>query len=177
MQMFGWKLSLIWHSFDTTFEPLFFILWTFLVCIWMRIFHTRFLMQFTLLVFFCMYTKLYFVFVLLLDFFKIQLVLSLQILAANSIQKILWVLFCKCVFFCLHWGDDWVLHTAIKASSVECCSDVCPSGGFSYLHIWSWSSTSDHQVLRHHSNQNSSIKGNRDLLWYALSGPIIWTFY
>ncbi len=27
-------------------------------------------------------------------------------------------------------------HTAIK-----CCSDVCPSVGFSHLHIWSWSST------------------------------------
>ncbi len=26
-------------------------------------------------------------------------------------------------------------HTAIKPRSVECCSDVCPSVGFSYLHI------------------------------------------
>ncbi len=32
-------------------------------------------------------------------------------------------------------------HTAIKTRSVECCSDVCPSVDFSYLHIWSWSST------------------------------------
>ncbi len=32
-------------------------------------------------------------------------------------------------------------HTAIKPRSVECCSDVCPSVGFSHLHIWSWSST------------------------------------
>ncbi len=32
-------------------------------------------------------------------------------------------------------------HTSIKPRSVECCSDVCPSVGFSYLHIWSWSST------------------------------------
>ncbi len=32
-------------------------------------------------------------------------------------------------------------HTAIKPRSVECCSDVCPSVDFSYLHIWSWSST------------------------------------
>ncbi len=44
---------------------------------------------------------------------------------------------------------SWVLteeriescHTAIKPRSVECCSGVCPSVGFSYLHIWSWSST------------------------------------
>ncbi len=33
-------------------------------------------------------------------------------------------------------------HTSIKHKLVECCSDVCPSVGFSYLHIWSWSSTS-----------------------------------
>ncbi len=31
-------------------------------------------------------------------------------------------------------------HTAIKPRSVECCSDVCPSVDFSYLHICSWSS-------------------------------------
>ncbi len=31
--------------------------------------------------------------------------------------------------------------TAIKPRSVKCCSDVCPSVAFSYLHIWSWSST------------------------------------
>ncbi len=28
-------------------------------------------------------------------------------------------------------------HTAIKPRSMECCSDVCPSEGFSYLHIQS----------------------------------------
>ncbi len=27
------------------------------------------------------------------------------------------------------------VHTAIKPRLVECCSDVCPSVGFSYLHI------------------------------------------
>ncbi len=32
-------------------------------------------------------------------------------------------------------------HTAIKPRSVECCRDVCPSVDFSYLHIWSWSSS------------------------------------
>ncbi len=32
-------------------------------------------------------------------------------------------------------------HTSIKPRSMECCSDVCPSVGFSNLHIWSWSST------------------------------------
>ncbi len=32
-------------------------------------------------------------------------------------------------------------HTTIKPRLVECCSDVCPSVDFSYLHIWSWSST------------------------------------
>ncbi len=47
----------------------------------------------------------------------------------------------KCVFMRLHWRDYWVLHTAIKPRSMECCSDVCPSVDVSYLHIWSWSST------------------------------------
>ncbi len=32
-------------------------------------------------------------------------------------------------------------HTAIKPRSMECCSGVCPSVDFSYLHIWSWSSS------------------------------------
>ncbi len=32
-------------------------------------------------------------------------------------------------------------RTTIKPRLVECCSDVCPSVGFFYLHIWSWSST------------------------------------
>ncbi len=32
-------------------------------------------------------------------------------------------------------------HASIKHRSVECCSDVCPSVGLFYLHIWSWSST------------------------------------
>ncbi len=32
-------------------------------------------------------------------------------------------------------------HTAIKPRLMECCSGVCPSADFSYLHIWSWSST------------------------------------
>ncbi len=32
-------------------------------------------------------------------------------------------------------------HISIKHRLVECCSEVCPSVGFSYLHIWSWSST------------------------------------
>ncbi len=120
MQMFGWKL--LWES-DIHLTPHLnhCFLYSGLSCLYLNAYLSyKILMQFTLLGWFCMYTKLYFVFVLLLDFFKIQLVLSLQILAANSIQKILWVLFCKCVFFCLHWGDDWVLHTAIKASSVEC---------------------------------------------------------
>ncbi len=26
-------------------------------------------------------------------------------------------------------------HTAVKPRSMECCSDVCPSVDFSYLHI------------------------------------------
>ncbi len=42
----------------------------------------------------------------------------------------------KCVFMCLYFT-----HPTIKPRSVECCSDVCSSVGFSYLHIWSWSST------------------------------------
>ncbi len=32
-------------------------------------------------------------------------------------------------------------HTSIKPRLMECCSDVCPSVDFSYLHIRSWSST------------------------------------
>ncbi len=32
-------------------------------------------------------------------------------------------------------------HTSITPRSVESCSDVCPSVGFSYFHIRSWSST------------------------------------
>ncbi len=32
-------------------------------------------------------------------------------------------------------------HTTIKSRSMECCSNVCPSVRFSYLHILSWSST------------------------------------
>ncbi len=32
-------------------------------------------------------------------------------------------------------------HTAIKPRLVECYSEVCLSVGFSYLHLWSWSST------------------------------------
>ncbi len=32
-------------------------------------------------------------------------------------------------------------QTAIKPRLLECCSDVCPSVGFSYLLIWPWRST------------------------------------
>ncbi len=32
-------------------------------------------------------------------------------------------------------------YIAINPRSVECCSDICPSEDFYYLHIWSWSST------------------------------------
>ncbi len=78
-------------------------------------------------------------------------------------------------------------HTSIK-HRLECCSDVCPSVGFSYLHIWSWSSTRVtirflvttltkallHQLLSLSRRPalvlvvpNFSIKGNGDymLLW------------
>ncbi len=41
----------------------------------------------------------------------------------------------KYVFMCLHWGKDWVLLHHHKSQIVECCSDVCPSVGFSYLHM------------------------------------------
>ncbi len=48
----------------------------------------------------------------------------------------------KCVFMSLHWREDWVLpHPTIKPRTMECCSGFCPSVDFSYLHIWSWSST------------------------------------
>ncbi len=63
----------------------------------------------------------------------------------------------KCVFMCLHWGEDESGHTAIKPRLMERCSDVCPSVGFSYLHIWSWSSTRvTIRFLVHHSNQSPS---------------------
>ncbi len=48
-------------------------------------------------------------------------------------------------------------HTSIKHRLVVCCSDVYPSVGFSYLHIYDHGAQlSDHQVLRHHSNQSPS---------------------
>ncbi len=46
----------------------------------------------------------------------------------------------KCVFMCLQERIEFG-HTAKKPRSMECCSDVCPTVGFSHLHIWSWSST------------------------------------
>ncbi len=47
-----------------------------------------------------------------------------------------------CVFSCVFTEERIEFgHTAIKTGLVECCRDVCPSVGFSYLHIWSWSST------------------------------------
>ncbi len=46
------------------------------------------------------------------------------------------------VFSCVYTEDRIEsCHTAIKPRSMECCSDVCPFVDFSYLHIWSWSST------------------------------------
>ncbi len=40
------------------------------------------------------------------------------------------------VFSCVFTEERMVFsHTAIKPRSVECCSDVCPSVGFSHLHI------------------------------------------
>ncbi len=46
------------------------------------------------------------------------------------------------VFSCVYTEDRIeFVHTVIKPRSMECCSDVCPSVGFSHLHIWSWSST------------------------------------
>ena len=41
-------------------------------------------------------------------------------------------------------------HSARKPRSVECCSDSCPSGSFSHLHLGSLNlSRSDHQLLGH----------------------------
>ncbi len=45
----------------------------------------------------------------------------------------------KCFFFTEERIES--CHTTIKSRSMECCSNVCPSVRFSYLHIWSWSST------------------------------------
>ncbi len=48
-------------------------------------------------------------------------------------------------------------HTTIKPRSVECCSDVCPSIGFSHLHIMIMElNYSDHKVLGHQSRQGPS---------------------
>ncbi len=47
----------------------------------------------------------------------------------------------KCVFFCLHWGEDWVWphrHKAQIGGVLQRCLSFCR---FSYLHIWSLSST------------------------------------
>ncbi len=46
------------------------------------------------------------------------------------------------MFSCVYTEERIVsCHTAIKHRSMECCSDVCPSVDFSYLHKRSWSST------------------------------------
>ncbi len=60
-----------------------------------------------------------------------------------NILQVLFFFFCKFrVFSCVFTEERIEFdRTAIKPRSVECCSDVCPSVGFSYLHIWSWSST------------------------------------
>ncbi len=47
-----------------------------------------------------------------------------------------------CVFSCVYTEERIEsCHTAIKPRLLECCSGVCPSVDFSYLHIRSWSST------------------------------------
>ncbi len=47
-----------------------------------------------------------------------------------------------CVFRCVYTEERIEsCHTAIKPRLLECCSGVCPSVDFSYLHIRSWSST------------------------------------
>ncbi len=48
----------------------------------------------------------------------------------------------KCVFMCLHWGEDWVWPNCHE-SQIGGVLHVyfCPSVGFSHLHIWSSSST------------------------------------
>ncbi len=46
----------------------------------------------------------------------------------------------KCVFMCLHWGEDWVWsqqHKAQIGGVLQWCLSFC---SFSHLHIWSWSS-------------------------------------
>ncbi len=67
----------------------------------------------------------------------------------SSDQRILFLRVCRS-FRCFFCKFQVCFHVsslrrrtslAIKPRSVESCSDVCPSLGFSYLHIWSWSST------------------------------------
>ncbi len=58
--------------------------------------------------------------------------------------RVLYVLFLQIpsVFSCVFTEERTEFgHTSIKPRSMECCSGVCPSVGFSHLHIWAWSST------------------------------------
>ncbi len=49
---------------------------------------------------------------------------------------------CFFVFSCVFTEERIEFgHISIKPRLMECCSGVCPSVDFSYLHIWSWSST------------------------------------
>ena len=64
-------------------------------------------------------------------------------------------------------------HFSIKAWLVEYCRDVCPSGRFSHLHTGTLELfQSDHQVLGHIPNQDTSPKmflgtfNASDIFWY-----------
>ncbi len=67
------------------------------------------------------------------------------------------MLFCsKCVFFCLHWGEDWVRphhHKAWVVGVLQRCLSFCRF--FLSPHMI-MELKSDHQVLGHHSNQSPS---------------------
>ncbi len=59
----------------------------------------------------------------------------------SEAERPLGAFFCFCCKFQVCFHVSSLGHTSIKHRLVECCSDVCPSVGLSYLHIWSWSST------------------------------------
>ncbi len=63
----------------------------------------------------------------------------------------------KCVFMCLHWGEDWVwphCHKTQIDGVLQWCLSLCRFLQSPRMIIEL--KKSDHQVLRHHSNQNPS---------------------
>ncbi len=75
---------------------------------------------------------------------------------------------------CLLWGEDRVWPHRHKAQ-IECCSDVCPSVGFSYLHIWSKDQS---QSVAQFGQEASSRRspGCFKLLPLRVTNMLLWAF-